>query len=358
MCVHWQCSSYRCPRVWSTSFGLALIPRFVQPANFHYRNCNKRLEYWLSTSGSRFVSREFRGTALEQIWDKSLKKLRASCTWRSDVLVAVLDSGFTSRGLEPPPMCTCFGLGSIRAARNFHHRKRAYLEQAHGKSTSTSGSRFVDPGAAQHSDTNVEQAPKITCKLHVALGRVGGGAAPWFTIRGLETPMYWHATQRGCSYLLRCIQPQGISYFAIFPPSISALVLVVRGMFTGQIYPLWSLCASSNWEPWLFRVLCSCSCVSVWLLVDVSEGSYIQRKPSGGSLLRSAIFGLRFCVRSGCSIRLIHLWFCTLGTVFYPCSSSGTELNFVITDYLVHVFNLVHEGNRMRGQKRKRRKLR
>ena len=38
---------------------------------------------------------------------------------------------------------------------------------------------------------------------------------------------------------------------------------------------------------------------------------------------------------------LDSLCFCALGLVFHPCSSIGTKLSPVITDYLVHVFNHV-----------------
>ena len=141
-------------------------------------------------------------------------------------------------------MCICFDLASIRTGRNVHHRKRAHLQQAPGKSASTSGSRFVNPGA-QH------RTPNERLKNHVQVAR--GTRTCWWRCcslvynsrtRASNVHSGWnrHATQRERSYLLRCIQPQGMSYCAFFPPSISAFARVVWDVHGTNILSLKPVC--------------------------------------------------------------------------------------------------------------------
>ena len=109
-------------------------------SNLKFSICNSHHRQRSSTSAWKFgfnVNLGFSscrsmisGSAVEQIWGKRLKKLRASCTWRSDVFAAVLE--ILDLQFEDSSLLQCALLSVeprfVQRVVNSHHRKRAHLE--------------------------------------------------------------------------------------------------------------------------------------------------------------------------------------------------------------------------------------
>ena len=210
----------------------------------------------------------------------------------------------------------------------------------------------------ERSRTNLGQAPeKVTCKLYVALARMCLQAVIEILDLQFEDSSHlgwkWHAAQRGRSYLLRCIQPQGMSYspFSIFnlcsytccpgcswdeytvsslKPVCVFLSVKNRG-FCPLLFPssmLLLLCERLITSRCIRRTLYA---MEILWWQSVAKRNFLALEKSVWCFF--SVFVL--CVECA----WFTLWFCTLcGLVFCPCSSSGTNLSVVITDYLVHVY--------------------